>query len=108
MSKILYNVTVLVAHDSVESWHEYMAKYHILDVMNTKCFESFKLSQLRYVDEKDGLTFAVQYVAHDEAAFEKYNTEFAPALQKEHQEKFCEKALAFRTVMDIIHESEKS
>jgi len=108
MSKLLYNVTVLVAHDAVDGWHEYMAKYHILDVMNTKCFESFKLSQLRYVDEKDGLTFAIQYVAKSEADFERYNVEFAPALQKEHKEKFGEKALAFRTVMDILHESEKS
>lgn len=108
MSKILYNVTMMVAHDAVDSWKEYMIGEHILDVMNTGCFESFKMNKLRYVDEKDGITFAVQYVAKSEEHFDEYNKEHAPALQKDHQQKFGEKALAFRTVMDLLFESEKS
>lgn len=108
MSKILYNVTVLVAHEAVESWKKYMIESHILDVMNTGCFDGFKLNKLKYIDEKDGITFAVQYVVKSEEDFEKYNRDFAPALQQDHKEKFGEKALAFRTVMDILHESEKS
>lgn len=105
MAKQLYNVTILVAHDRVDEWLAYMTEEHILDVMNTECFESFKLTRLKFVEEKDGVHFAVQYVAHSAAKLQEYMGQHAPALQKEHVEKFGESAMAFRTIMEILHES---
>ena len=105
MAKQLYNVTVLVEHARSEEWLSYMTKEHILDVMNTGCFESFKLNRLKFVDENDGLSFAVQYIAHSEKKLQEYMGQHAPALQKDHQERFGESALAFRTIMEILHES---
>ena len=105
MAKQLYNVTVLVIHEKVDEWKEYMINNHILDVMNTGCFESFKLNRLKFVDEKDGLSFAVQYVALSESKLQEYMGQHAPALQKDHTDKFGESALAFRTIMEILHES---
>lgn len=105
MAKQLYNVTVLVEHSRVEEWKEYMTNNHILDVMNTGCFESFKLNKLKFVDEKEGESFAVQYIAPNQAKLQEYLGQHAPALQKDHQEKFGESALAFRTIMEILHES---
>lgn len=105
MSKLLYNVTVKVEHGIVDEWKEYMISTHILDVMNTGCFSDFRFTKLKYLDEKDGITFAIQYIAENQNDFEKYHREYAPKLQKEHVKKYGEKALAFRTVMEIIHES---
>lgn len=105
MAKLLYNVTVKVEHGSVEEWKDYMISYHILDVMNTGCFEDFRFTRLMYLDEQDGITFAIQYIAPNAEAFEKYQMQYAAGLQKEAHEKFGDKALAFRTVMEIIHES---
>lgn len=105
MAKLLYNVTVKVEHNVVENWKSYMISTHILDVMNTGCFVDFKFTQLMYLDDNDGVTFAVQYIAPDQTAFERYHKEFAAELQKSHREKYGEKAVAFRTVMEILHES---
>jgi hypothetical protein len=105
MAKQLYNVTVLVEHSRVDEWKSYMTNEHILDVMNSGCFESFKLNRLKFVDEKEGLSFAVQYIASSESKLQEYMGQHAPALQKEHLEKFGESALAFRTIMEILHES---
>ena len=105
MNKILYNVTVKVDHDSVEKWQEYMIENHILDVMNTGCFESFKLNKLKFLDEEDGVTFAVQYVSKNMAEFQRYHADHANKLQADHGRIFGEKAQAFRTVMEILHES---
>jgi len=105
MAKLLYNVTVKVEHQEVDNWKSYMINSHILDVMNTGCFIDFKFTQLMYLDDQDGVTFAVQYIAPDQASFERYHREFAAKLQKAHKEKYGEKAVAFRTVMEILHES---
>jgi len=105
MARQLYNVTVLVTHEKVEEWKSYMTNIHILDVMNTGCFDSFKLNRLKFVDEKDGISFAVQYIAPSEAKLQEYMGQHAPALQKDHKDKFGESALAFRTIMEILHES---
>lgn len=105
MPKLLYNVTAKVEPNSVEKWKKYMIENHIQDVMNTGCFESFKLTQLKYLDETEGVTFATQFIAPNQEKFEEYHQKFAEDLQKDHIEKFGEKVVAFRTVMEIIHES---
>lgn len=105
MAKLLYNVTVKVEHQVVDDWKSYMIESHILDVMNTGCFVDFRFTQLMYLDEQDGLTFAVQYIAPDQDAFERYHKQFAAELQQEHAAKYGERAVAFRTVMEILHES---
>ncbi len=105
MAKQLYNVTVLVAHERSNEWLSYMTKEHILDVMNTNCFESFKLNRIKFVDDKDGVTYAIQYVAPSEQKLQEYLEHHAPALKKDHQDKFGESALAFRTIMEILQES---
>ena len=105
MSKLLYNVTIKVEHKSVDQWKKYMMENHILDMMNTGCFESFKLNKLKFLDEEEGITFAVQYITESQAKFDEYLNTHAKALQTDHHLKFGEKAMAFRTVMEIIHES---
>jgi hypothetical protein len=105
MAKQLYNVTVLVEHNRVDEWLTYMTEGHIQEVMNTDCFVSFKLNRLKFVDEKEGLSFAVQYIAESAQKLQEYMGQHAPALQADHQKRFGESALAFRTIMEILHES---
>ena len=90
-TKVLYNVTVKVEHSVVKEWKEYMIQNHILDVMNTGCFLEFKLTQLKYLDETDGITFAIQYIAKNQDQLDKYQREFAMELQRDHQIKFKDK-----------------
>lgn len=105
MAKLLYNVTVKVEHGIVQEWKEYMIANHILDVMNTDCFIDFRFTKLLYMDDEEGVTFAIQYIAPDLESFERYHRDYAAKLQAEHKAIYGEKALAFRTVMEIIHES---
>ena len=61
----------------------------------------------RIIDEQtDSTTLAVQYVAHSLEHLKKYNTIYAPQLQKEHLEKFGNDAVAYRSVLDILEEGE--
>lgn len=101
MSMIIYNVTVSVDHEIADDWLNWMRSKHIPDVMATGMFIENRL--LRVVTgENSGSTFAVQYTCKSHERLENYQTEFAPALQKDHLQRYGDKAVAFRTVLEIL------
>ena len=100
---ILYNVTIRVDEDIAEEWLSWMKTKHIPDVMRTGCFTDYKIMRiLQPVQDEDSITYAVQYFCEDQQKLESYWQNDAPALQKEHLEKYSDKALAFRTVMELV------
>ena len=105
---IVYNVTVKVETDSVDPWLKWMQEEHIPDVLETGYFESARMSRLISVGEQDGSTFSIQYTCASMKVFHQYQIQAAPQLQKEHQEKFGEKALAFRSMMEVIQDYSSS
>ena len=104
-NRVLYNVTVGINPTKIEEWKRFMREDHLPKIFASDCFESFRLC--RIIDEQtDSTTLAVQYVAHSLEHLKKYNTIYAPQLQKEHLEKFGNDAVAYRSVLDILEEGE--
>lgn len=99
---ILYNVTITVDPGIQDEWFNYMRGHHIPDVLATGCFSGYKMFQVLSVQQEGEITFSIQYFCADIETYEFYNKEFAPRLQKEHQEKFGEKAPAFRTLLELV------
>jgi len=79
-----------------------MQEEHIPDVMDTGMFLEYRMCRLLGMDEPDGVTYAVQYFCTDMATLEQYQERFAPRLQAEHSEKFKDKFVAFRTVLEVV------
>lgn len=79
-----------------------MKNIHIPDVMKTGLFSENRICRILTVDESDGVTYAIQYGCKDMATFEKYQKEFAAALQKDHTDRYKEKFVAFRTLMETV------
>lgn len=102
---ILYNVTVNVDNAAADEWVNWMQTTHIPDVLATGLFSSNRFCQL-LIDEESGITYSVQYVLKDLETFKLYQQVYAPALQKAHHERFEGKYVAFRTVMEIIGETQ--
>ena len=100
---IVYNVTVKINPDIKEEWVSWMRSKHLPDMMATGCFLNYRFKKL-LIEEEDGLTYASQFVLKDSSALEKYQSNYAKKLQLEHQEKFREKYVAFRTLMELIEE----
>lgn len=100
---IIYNVTVNVEDAIADEWEVWMKTIHIPDVMRTGMFLSFTFSKLltRQPDET-GLTYVIQYTAPNMQAYERYVSEFAPTLQQHTRDKFGDKFIAFRTLMQKI------
>ena len=100
---ILYNVTINVDDESHDEWIDWMQNVHIPMVIDTGMFLSHKMFWLlTRFDDETGTTYSVQYQLKDLESFEKYRTEFAPALQQETMKKFGDRFNAFRTIMEEV------
>ena len=99
---IIYNVTVKVSHEINQGWLEWMKTKHIPDVLNTGLFEKHHLCRLIEEDQKDGITYAIQYFCKDMSAYFDYQHNHAPALQEEHTERYKDQFVAFRTLLRVI------
>lgn len=99
---VLYNVTVKVERDSAEAWVKWMKEEHMPELMQTGLFTDSKLFRLLDVDEEDGLTYAAQYFCKDMEAYETYIAEHAPTMRAKGLERFADKFVAFRTLMQAV------
>jgi len=100
---ILYNVTVSVDPDIEKEWINWMKKEHIDDVMKTGYFIEHKfLKLLNDAPDANGITYAIQYFAEKIGDLDEYLKTQAPILQKAHQDKFRDKFVAFRTVLEEV------
>ena len=97
----IYNVTVNVADDVHTEWLRWMQETHIPDVMKTGCFVDSQILKVLYVDD-EGHTYSIQYKFLEMPDMEKYQKEFAPALQADHKAKFDGKYAAFRTILQMV------
>jgi len=98
---LIYNVTVKIDANAEQRWLNYMQKQHLADVMATGMFLEFRMSKIQVMDEEGG-NYSIQYLCKDQATLERYQEEFAPALQKEHTELFKDQFVAFRTILEVI------
>lgn len=97
----IYNVTVSVDKAIHEEWLNWMKTIHIPDVMKTGCFTEYKICRVLHVND-EGETYSTQYTFRDMADIERYQKEFAPALQADHTERYKDRYVAFRTVLEVM------
>ncbi len=102
---ILYNVTVNVSHEVHTEWLKWMIEKHVPDVFATGCFANYKILKLLTEDEDaTGVTYAIQYFLNAMADLEEYQEKHAARLRKEHTDRYKNKFVAFRTVLEVLDE----
>lgn len=99
----IYNVTVNIDDSVHDEWKKWMVDEHIPDVLSTGLFLQNLFCRVM-VDEESGRTYSIQYLVKDLETFKLYEEMYAPALQKEHSNRFEGKFVAFRTMLNIEHE----
>jgi hypothetical protein len=99
---IIYNVTVNVDQEVHEMWLAWMRNTHLPDVMATGHFLDARIC--RVLSEGDsGVTYAIQYSCKDMAEYELYSALHADRLRAESEKYYGVKAVAFRTLLEVIH-----
>ena len=100
---VIYNVTVKIDPVVHDEWLSWMKSQHIPEVLATGYFNKCRISKLD-TDEPDGVTYALQYDAFSMEGLQKYMALCAPALQKKHIEKYANRFVAFRTILQVVEE----
>ena len=99
---IIYNVTVKVDASIADNWLQWLLDVHIPDVMGTRCFSGYKVVRLLEVDDSEGPTYAVQYQADSKSDYNRYIEMYAPEMRKRSNDKWGDRFIAFRSVMEVV------
>lgn len=100
---ILYNVTLLVEEEICSDWLNWMKTEHLPEVMATGKFVSFSMYKIRNHEPDDkSHNYSVQYLANSIADYEDYASHYAPALKQKTLERYGDKIIAFRTILDKV------
>ncbi len=99
---IIYNVTLKVDLDILEDWKRWLLDEHIPAMMATGLFQKYSVALLLEQDDTQGRTFVVKYFCE---SIEKYNTyirKHAQIMRNEGFERYGDKVVSFRTLMEEI------
>jgi len=99
---LIYNVTVAVDKDIEPDWLAWMKQTHIPDVMNTGMFVSSKTYKIIGVEEGESVSYAIQFIANSLQEVDLYLKHHAPRLRQHSQDKFGDKQVAFRTLLEEV------
>lgn len=100
---IIYNVTIKLIPSIESQWLEWMKDEHIPDVVGTGCFTKGTILKLLDTDDNEGPTYAIQYQANDRIIYDRYVREHAPLMRQKAFDKWGNRFIAFRTVMEVVN-----
>ena len=100
---IIYNVTSNI-HPSIHHQWLVWIKEHIPHVLATGHFMEAKLTKVLVEDPEGSVTYSVQYRAKSREALNNYYDNDADKLRQEVFHIFGDKALSFRTELEVIDE----
>ena len=100
---IIYNVTIKVQASIQTAWLNWLQQEHIPEVIATGCFTQATILHLLEIDDTEGPTYAIQYVAENKAMYDQYIEKYAPLMRQKSFDKWGDKFIAFRTLMHIVN-----
>ncbi|MBI5371207.1 MAG: DUF4286 family protein [Sphingobacteriales bacterium] len=100
---IVYNVTTKVQHAIAADWLTWLRTEHIPDLVQTGCFTHAVILHLAEADDEEGITYAVQYHAENRALYNRYMELFAENMRKKAVDKWGDRFISFRTLMNLVN-----
>jgi hypothetical protein len=98
----VYNLTIKVEASIASLWLEWLINEHVPDVLQTKCFTGHTILHLLDVDDSEGPTYAIQYHAASKSDYNRYIELHAPEMRRRSFEKWGDRFIAFRTLMEVV------
>jgi hypothetical protein len=98
---IIYSVTIAIEPSVDSEWIEWMKTVHIPDVLRTGCFSECRIHKAIGA-EADDAVYVMQYSARSLAEYQRYRDNFAPALQKDHTDRFAGRFRGSRQVLEEL------
>jgi hypothetical protein len=99
---IVYNITIKIMPQIEKEWIQWQKEEHIPEIIGTGCFKHASVFRLLEADESDGITYVVQYFAENMGQYKRYIEEMAPVLRQKALDRWGNRFIAFRTVMQAV------
>ena len=103
---VRYRVTVFIDQSCEQDWYQWMAEKHIPDVMETGYFSSYTIAKITQQSDEalrpDASGYMIEYTAPSQDAYNRYQELCAPALQKDHTDRYDGHFTAFRDLLEAI------
>lgn len=100
---IVYNITTKTDWSIADAWLQWQQQEHIPEIMDTQLFNTYKIFRLLDQDDKEGPTFIIQYFISSKEKYDQYMNEFAATLRVKAFNKFGDRFISFRTLMDVVN-----
>ena len=98
---IIYNVTCNVENEILQEWLQWMIEIHIPEVMRTGFFLEANINKVISSND-DGTTYAISYSCESIKKLHEYQLKFSDELQRKHIDRYGEKVVSFRTILESI------
>lgn len=99
----IYNVTIKVQEVIHEDWLQWLKDEHVPEVLATGCFTNATIVKLLELDDSEGPTYAIQYVAESKALYNQYIENFSGILRQKSFDKWGNQFMGFRSLMQVIN-----
>lgn len=99
----IYNVTVSVNSEIEKDWLKWMNEVHIPEVLDTGYFAGHEMFRVLLNKEDNSVSYSIQYRFSEMKDLQLYQANAAPALQAKHNERYKDKCLAFRSILEKVY-----
>jgi hypothetical protein len=98
---IIYRVEITVEAAIEAEWLEWMKRVHVPDVVRTGCFSECRIFKVVESTAADP-SYVMQYQCRSLEEYHRYRDNFAPALQKEHSDRFGGRFRGARQLLEDV------
>ena len=98
---IEYNITISLDNDIELEWLEWMKNHHIPKVVDCGIFQKAKIKKIILQKE---VTYAISYICDSIDKINEYQRKYAPSLQNEYIQRYGERTVVFRTLLEVVGE----
>lgn len=98
---IIYSVTITIQAGIESEWVDWMNRVHVPDVLRTGCFFECRTYKVLGADGDEPI-YVMQYRCRSVEEYHRYRDNFAPALQKEHSDRFSGRFRGSRQLLEEI------
>lgn len=99
---VLYNVTVGIDKEIEKEWLAWMKEVYIPKVMKTGYFLEYRIFRVLNQEQEETTSYSIQYFSESVGRVAEYLENLAPALIREHNERYQNRHVAFRTLLEQV------
>jgi hypothetical protein len=98
----VYNVTIKVENEFLDDWMRWAKEVQIPAILATGCFYDYRFYELMELNEADGQTFVLQFLADSKSDYNRYMQIHHSRLRQHSREKWDDHVVSFRTLLKNV------